>query len=70
MTKEEFISWRSDPVTKRVFEEIETLIQNGTDELSVMAGENPIMDAKRVGKIAGLRDILGISFYELEGEHA
>lgn len=68
MTKDDFIEWKSQSVTKRVFAEIEALIESGKDELSFVAGENPLLDAKRVGKLDGLRSLLAISFYDLEDE--
>lgn len=66
MTQDEFISWRNDPVTTAVFMEIRELISDGKDELALVAGENPISDAKRVGKLLGLQSILDIAFSDLE----
>lgn len=68
INKSEFVDWKSQAVTKRVFAEIEALIEAGKEELSYVAGENPILDAKRVGKLDGLRSLLAISFYDLEDE--
>lgn len=70
MTKDEFLTWRNDPVTVRVFTEIADLVEVGKEELSHLAGENSISDARRVGKLDGLRTVLGISFYDLEDEVA
>lgn len=68
ITKEDFIQWRSEPVTKRVFELIAEKLNLGIEELSYRAGENPVTDREYVGKISAYRDLLGISFYELEDE--
>lgn len=68
ITKEDFIQWRSEPVTKRVFELITEKLAQGIEELSYRAGENSITDREYVGKIAAYRDLLGISYYELEDE--
>lgn len=66
MTKEDFIDWKNNPVTKRVFLEIEDMISEGKDEIALSAGINPLLDRERVGKLNGLLMLLGISFYELE----
>jgi hypothetical protein len=69
ITKADFLDWKSQPVTKRVFAEIEAFIEAGKEELSYVAGENPLLDSKRVGKLDGLRSLLAISFYDLEDEN-
>ncbi len=66
MTKDDFTDWKSQHVTKEVFRLVEDLVKEGMDELSHVAGENPILDSRRVGKLDGLRSLLGITFYDLE----
>lgn len=66
MTKEDFLEWKQHPVTRRVFEEIQNMIGQGTEELSFSAGQDPGSDRQKVGKLDGLRALVGISFYELE----
>lgn len=68
ITKDDFIQWKSEPVTKRIMELIATKINVGMEELSHCAGSNPITDREYVGKLAAYRDILGVSFYDLEDE--
>jgi hypothetical protein len=68
ITKQDFMDWKSLPVTKAVFAEIADMIEIGKEELSHLAGENSISDRERVGKLNGLRTLLGISFYDLEEE--
>ncbi len=67
-TKEDFIQWRQSAITKYVFDLVAKKLATGIEELSYRAGENPITDREYVGKIAAYRDLLGISFYELEDE--
>lgn len=62
MTRDEFVDWKNSLVTQEIFGEIEKLIKDGRDELEATAGINSIQDAKNVGKIKALRDILDISF--------
>lgn len=66
ITKQAFMDWKSDPVTRAVFAEIADLIEIGKEELSFVAGENSVSDRERVGKLAGLRTLMGISFYDLD----
>lgn len=60
ITKEEFLDWRSQNVTKVVFREIENMIGNLKEELSYQAGADPLSDKMKVGAITALRDILDI----------
>lgn len=66
MTKEDFLEWKQHPTTIRVFDEIQSMIREGVDELSYSAGQDPGSDRQKVGKLDGLRALVGISFYELE----
>lgn len=68
ISKEDFIQWKSEPVTKRIMELITEKIKSGMEELSYCAGSDPITDRERVGKLAAFRDVLGVSFYDLEDE--
>lgn len=68
ITKQDFIDWKASPVTKAVFAEIADMIEVGKEELSHLAGENAVSDRERVGKLNGLRTLLGITFYDLEDE--
>lgn len=69
MTKEDFLEWRQHPTTIRVFDEIEDMIRQGMVELSYSAGQDPGSDRQKVGKLDGLRALVGINFYELENEN-
>lgn len=68
ITKADYNDWKVNPVTQAVFAEIESLIELGKEELAHSAGENSINDRERVGKLNGLRTLLGISFYDLESQ--
>ena len=55
--KQDFLDWKSHPVTKRVFEglkEQEALMQ---EQLAQSAGIDSSEDRYRVGYIAALRDV-------------
>lgn len=67
-TKSDFVDWKSNPVTKAVFAEIKTLIDEGVETLALSAGVNPVDDRLIVGKINGLRSLLEISFSDVGGK--
>lgn len=67
-TKEDFKEWQEHKVSKAVLRAFQDLIQEGKEELSHMAGENPVSDSRRVGKLDGLRTFTEISYYQLVGE--
>jgi hypothetical protein len=60
ITKEAFIIWKSDPVTKLVFAQIADLIEQGKDELSYRAGSDSLWDREVVGRLNGFRAVLEI----------
>lgn len=66
MTKDDFLEWKSHPVTKQVMKLVELKIAQGKEELSMVAGQDPGTDRQRVGKLEGLRDVHELSFYDLE----
>lgn len=68
MTKEDFNDWKRHPITISIFAHLESLIQEGKDELALQAGSVPFLDARKGGKIAAFQDVLDMSFSETEQE--
>lgn len=66
MTKDEFTDWKSQEVTKQIFRLFQMKIEQGVEELSYVAGQDPGSDRQRVGKLEGLRAFTEITFYDLE----
>lgn len=65
MTKDEFLTWKSTPETKEVFENIQNAIHSIEQVLAREAGEDPKSDRFKAGMIKGLELVLNI---ELEDE--
>jgi hypothetical protein len=66
ITKDSFRDWKSNSVTKAVFNELNVRIQGVKDELSGNAGIDIRTDRYRVGYIQALIDLLNIQFDEVE----
>ena len=62
MNKEDFVNWKSSPVTREVFKSLEHKIEELSDDLSQIAGRDPLEDRFKAGAIAGYRDLLLIDF--------
>lgn len=55
MNKEDFIAWRSNPITEEFLEAILIEMDNLIADLAVSAGNDPSTDRYRCGAIQGLR---------------
>lgn len=66
ISKNDFLEWKSNPVTRKLFVLLTEWIEVGKDELSHVAGENPLTDRERVGKLNAFRDVLGVTSEDLE----
>lgn len=66
MTSQEFSDWKRHPVTKIIFEQLESLIAEGKNELATTAGESPTLDARKGGAIQAYQNILETTFEEIE----
>lgn len=60
VTKEEFLEWRSQYVTKQFMEAIKRRIEDAKDILSVNAGVEPVDDRLLVGMIRAFSDVLDV----------
>lgn len=66
MTKEEFVDWKTSPLTKQIFHSIQDRIYDLEHELGETAGLDLRSDAMRVGAIRAFRDILEIDYEETQ----
>ncbi len=64
ITKDEFILWKSSPVTNEVFGIINERIQDAKEVLAKQAGIDSREDGFYCGMIHALREILEISYEE------
>lgn len=63
MTKQDFVAWKNNPVTKQVFAGLREREQDKAEDLIQAAGLDPLQDRYLSGYIAALRD-----FYLIEAE--
>ena len=62
VTKEEFLDWKQNSVTKAVFGILEQRINDAKDILGATAGEDPVADRYLVGMIRGFRELQEVSY--------
>lgn len=67
-TSRDFIDWKSNPVTKAVFEDYRARIESHKDILSTIAGKDPITDRFHAGYIQAFRDALDVDVGELTND--
>ncbi len=67
ITKNDFIDWKSNPVTKAVMNELDARIQAVAGTLADSAGLDPLNDRFRVGYIQAYRDTIAITIDDVEG---
>jgi hypothetical protein len=65
VNKESFRDWKSNPVTKAVFNDLYSRILAVREDLGNTAGIDPLEDRRKVGAIAGYTDLLNIEFEEV-----
>ncbi len=68
ITKEEFLSWKSDKVTNIFMQHIAQRVQDAKDILSVSAGLDPSNDRLLVGLIKGFTDVLEVDYAVSSGD--
>lgn len=66
VTKDSFRDWKTNPVTKAVFQELYNMITTHQEQLSNSAGLDPLQDRYISGAIAAYRDLLNIDFTEVK----
>ena len=62
VSKEEFVQWLDNPVTREVFEVINQRIIDAKDILGATAGEDPVADRYLVGMIRAFNELKGIEY--------
>ena len=64
MNKQDFIDWKSSPITKALFRALEGNIQGLQNELGYTAGLNARDDGIKVGAIQAYKDVLEADWFE------
>lgn len=62
VTKEEFLDWKTNPVTQEVFRVIEERVTDAKDILASTAGDDPVADRYLVGMIRAFNELKEITF--------
>lgn len=70
ITVPDFQDWKSQPVTKAFFVDMDSRIQAVAGELADSAGLDSLLDRFRAGYIQAIRDILAVGHEDLEGKEA
>lgn len=66
ITAKDFIDWKSNPVTKAVFNDYKSRIEAHKDILSYVAGKDSLDDRFHAGYIQAFRDALEVSAEDAE----
>lgn len=66
MNKQDFLDWKRHPVTQLIYAQLASLVEQGKEELVTTAGADPVLDARKAGKITAFQDILETSFEDIE----
>ena len=64
MNRKDFIDWKSSPITKALYNEVNKRIEGLKEDLSYSAGENAAGDRVKVGAIQAFRDVLDADWFE------
>lgn len=62
VSKEEFLDWKTNHVTKAVFEVIQNRIEDAKDILAACAGEDSLNDRFVAGMIRAFRELEAIDW--------
>ena len=66
ISKEDFISWKADPVTKAFFQAAQERIEDAKSVLSTQAGCDPLQDKMLVGLIQAYKEMQYFHIEDLE----
>jgi hypothetical protein len=64
MTKGDFVDWKNSPITKALFQALNTNIEGLKEELAGSAGVDTRADAIKVGAIQAYRDVVDAEWFE------
>jgi hypothetical protein len=65
VNKESFRDWKSNPVTKAVFNELYNRILAVREDLGNTAGIDPLEDRRKTGAIAAYGDMINVEYDEV-----
>lgn len=68
MTSQDFTDWKRNPVTQVIYSQLNSLIEEGKNELVHTAGESPTLDSRKGGMIQAYQNILETTFEEINQE--
>ena len=68
MSKDDFIVWKNDPITKAFYISLNQRREDVKESLVAQAGIDSIDDAKKSGYCQALVDVFDTDFMELEEE--
>ena len=64
MNRQDFRDWKNSPITRALFIALDNRISGLQAELGYSAGENPLLDSKKVGAIQAIRDVMEADWFE------
>ncbi len=64
MTKGDFVDWKNSPITKALFQALNSNIEGLKEELATSAGVDARTDAIKVGAIQAYRDVIDTEWFE------
>lgn len=65
ISREDFLAWKDNHVTKTVMKIVENMILGLEQELGMQAGLDPLSDRFKAGAIQGFRDVLDVGIQEV-----
>ena len=68
ISKEDYVLWKNDPLTKAWFEACQQRIEDGKDTLASSAGLDPAFDSYVRGIIKGYSEMMTFTIEDLDDE--
>ena len=68
VSTEDFVNWKTDPVTQAFFQSVHFRIEDAKESLSTSAGLDSDSDNWFRGFIAGQRDVLDVRVEDVDGQ--
>lgn len=68
ISKEDFVDWKANPVTKAVSAGLQAKIEQFKEILGKQAGEDQLRDRYIVGGIAGIEEFLNVSMEDIAND--
>ena len=64
MNRKDFQDWKGHPITLALFDGLSRNVRGLETELGYQAGDNPRLDAIKVGAIQAFRDVMDADWFE------